>query len=74
MSCGVRGKRPIGGLTDACLRRKMEGYPDGGGLDVGGGGSGSNSDDDDDDDDDTMSLHADSGEGSMGLEAAAGTI
>ena len=42
-----------------------------------GGGAGSDSNDDDDDDDDsggTMGLCAGSGEGSMGLEADAGTI
>ncbi len=39
----------------------------------GGGGCGG-SDSDDDDEDGTMGAYADSGEGSMGLEADAGTI
>ncbi len=38
------------------------------------GGGGGGSDSDDDDDDNTMYLYADSGEGSMGLEADAGTF
>ncbi len=47
----------------------MEGYTDDGGLGDGGSGTGSKSDDDD-----TLGLHADLGEGSMCLEADAGTI
>jgi hypothetical protein len=40
----------------------------------GGGGGGGSSESDDDDKDNTMGPQADSGEGSMGLEADAGTF
>jgi hypothetical protein len=50
----------------------MVGFPDGGSF--GGGGRGAGSDSDDDDDESTVVIHADSEEGSMGLEADAGTI
>ncbi len=42
---GARDTRPRCGLTDTCLRSRMEGYSDGGGLGGGGGDGGSDSDD-----------------------------
>ncbi len=70
MSCGARDTPPRCGLTDVRFRCKTERYPGGGGLGGGSGGAGSDSDDDDG----TKGLYAGSGEGSMGLEADAGTI
>jgi hypothetical protein len=63
MYCGARDTRSRCGLTDACLRGKMGGYPDDGNLCGGGRGVGSDSDDAaaHDDDDGTMDLGTDSG-------------